>query len=111
MWFEKPIRAASFLLCNMLPVLLIILFPSSLLFARVSPVYERLNQFNAVMNAAIKEFAGRGLIDRIELMEDGTWRAWTKNCVVPITLTETFPQESLGGEINYKASVGEYRCN
>lgn len=84
--------------------------------AAIAPYYERVRQFSFVMsvaNEAATKLASHGLIDRIERLEDGTFRFWAKRCFVAATLKALPADESPprpGTPTNYRVSLGDVRC-
>jgi hypothetical protein len=84
--------------------------------AAMAPSYERVREFNLVMSAgneAAARLAAHGLIDRIERMDDGTFRFWAERCFVPVMLEplpadETPPQP--GTPTGYRVVVADVQC-
>lgn len=85
--------------------------------AAIAPRYERLRQFDFVMSAgseAAGKLAPHGLIDRIERMDDGTFRFWAGPCFVPVTLQQLPSKRSppvIGESTDYRVSLGAARCD
>lgn len=85
-------------------------------YAAIAPQYERVRQFGFAMEVA-GEAASRlspHIIDRLEHMDDGTFRFRAGRCFVPVTLEysrrETNPPV-VGAPSHYTVSLGEVRCD
>jgi hypothetical protein len=80
--------------------------------AALAPPYDRLRQFAAVANAGevAEALSEHGLIDRIEWMEDLTYKVWSQNCFVIVTLAPVPPKEGMVGATDYDPAPGAVVC-
>lgn len=95
---------------------LILVLWTSHAYAALRPEYERLNQFEFIIQMATDtDFGkdlGKGLIDKVEYLGDDKWRAWKKNCYIPISLISIPRQDkAVGGKRKYRADVEGSHCN
>jgi hypothetical protein len=108
-------HAMSSVCAGLVGVILCAAWPADLN-AAMAPSYERIREFGLVMSAgneAAARLAAHGLIDRIERMDDGTFRFWAKRCFVPVMLEplpadETPPQP--GTPTDYRVVVADVQC-
>lgn len=108
-------RAVSGACGGLVGIILCAAWPADL-DAAMAPYYERVREFGLVMSAgeeAAAKLAAHGLIDRIERIDDGTFRFWAKRCFVPVMLEpvpadETPPQP--GTPTDYRVAVADVQC-
>lgn len=80
--------------------------------AALAPEYDRARQFAAVAGDGdvASALAEHGLIDRIEWMEDLTYKAWSQNCFVVVTLSPVPPKDGMVGPTDYDPAPGSVVC-
>ena len=80
--------------------------------AALAPQYDRLAQFQAVAGDSkiADALSEHGLITGIDRLEDGSFRVWTENCSVPVTLEAVPPKEGTVGPTTYKTTIGKASC-
>ena len=80
--------------------------------AALAPEYDRARQFATVASDGdvASALAEHGLIDRIEWMENLTYRVWSQNCFVVVTLSPVLPEQGMVGPTNYDPVPGAVVC-
>lgn len=79
--------------------------------AALPPIYDRLAQFQTALDAgAARALELHGLIDRVERLDDGTFRVWTGRCFVTVRLKAIPPPAGMVGGTDYEGELGEVSC-
>lgn len=80
--------------------------------AALPPIYDRLLQFQAALDAgAAQALESHGLIDKVERMNDGTFRIWSGRCFVTVRLKAIPPPTGMVGGTDYESELGDVACD
>ena len=81
--------------------------------AALPPIYDRLEQFEAVLATPglADALSGHGLIDRIERTGDLTFRVFAGKCFATVGLTPVPLPEGMVGPTRYQGSLGPVACD
>ncbi|MEJ8573184.1 hypothetical protein V3328_16955 [Microbaculum marinum] len=103
-----PIRSTGIVLATLAGVTI----PMCNASAALAPEYDRARQFAAVAEDGdvAAALADHGLIDRIEWMEDLTYKVWSQNCFVLVTLAPVPPKDGMVGATDYDPAPGTVEC-
>ncbi len=84
--------------------------------AALSPPYQRVGDIIDMLvqagNDAARALDKHGLIDRVERLDDGSYRIWAKKCFVPVSVKTLQPagQPLIGGSPQITTVVGPVAC-
>jgi len=85
--------------------------------AALPPPYQRMGDIIDMLvqagNDAARALDKYGLIDRVERLDDGSYRIWAKTCFVPVVVKTLQPttRPMVGGNPPITATVGAAKCN
>jgi hypothetical protein len=79
--------------------------------AALAPQYDRVKQFEAVLDSKVVEALGERPIERIIRRKNGTFVVWSGECFVSVTLNAVPPKEGVMGPTTYEVvEVSRIAC-
>jgi hypothetical protein len=78
----------------------------------LAPNFERQRELTAILdNPALAQKLGNRVIQGIEAQGDNTYRVWTADCSVTVTLIDASANPPMPGGRQFTIQVGDPRCH
>jgi hypothetical protein len=80
--------------------------------AALAPNYERQREINAIVSSPqLNQKLANGVIQGIEAQGDSTYRVWSTNCSVIVTLVTVSAAPGVAGPRQFTIQVGDPQCH